>query len=420
MSSTERVGSLTPGTTYSIVLSACTAAGCTNSSQVKAETRETLPDVEEVTIDVRNRTSSSLEIEWSAPARPNGALLKFVLYAGNTVVYEGLARTYARHNMAANSYASYRVDVCNRVGCAPTRSFVLGSDESPPQGALMLEARALTSNQIELKWSPTAAFRPNGNIMYQVQVTGPFLFLNEDDDDDDDDGRIVAPRVATLNLLNATVANTKYGIMDRLIAYSTYALLVNATNSRGHVLSNRVEVQMPRGAPRLARPPRLTHALATQLKIEWHEPLLVNSDDRLFFYQVKYRSRRLWSRDDGWLDDDDDDDHKDDDDEKKVYNNEMSLFTVRTLATAFTLVDLEPSTAYSFRLTASNSFGECESKWSGEYRTLESQPSQQQPPTVLNFTCCSAYVSWTPPRISNGKICKYSVRKEKKMCVIEN
>jgi hypothetical protein len=85
----------------------------------------------------------------------------------------------------------------------------------------------------------------------------------------------------------------------------------------------------------------------------------------------------------------------------------ISIFPTRTLSTQFTLRNLQPYTAYSFQLTAINSYGECKSDWSEDYYTEEELPRQQMPPNVLNYTSTSAQLEWKPPLIPNGIILYY-------------
>lgn len=90
----------------------------------------------------------------------------------------------------------------------------------------------------------------------------------------------------SLNLLNTTIMNTKYGIIEGILPYSSYFLQVNATNRQGFVLSNRVRVETFKSGPQYLMPPQLVASTSSSIQIEWLEPILINSDDRIIFYMV--------------------------------------------------------------------------------------------------------------------------------------
>lgn len=87
----------------------------------------------------------------------------------------------------------------------------------------------------------------------------------------------------------------------------------------------------------------------------------------------------------------------------------VSVISSPTLSTQYTVKNLVPFTAYSFQLTAVNSFGECKSEWSEDYYTHEELPRRQSTPIVQNFTSRSAFIEWTPCSIPNGLILYYKL-----------
>jgi usherin len=130
----------------------------------------------------------------------------------------------------------------------------------------------------------------NGAILFSVYVEGPFLIEFSTKQEKIAYIRENKPLLeyVTYNLLNTTLANTKYGILDRILAYSSYTLRVNASNSRGFLLSNRVKVETLKSGPDDLLEPQLVSASSTSLQVEWFEPILINSDDKIIFYKVNY------------------------------------------------------------------------------------------------------------------------------------
>ena len=155
-----------------------------------------------------------------------------------------------------------------------------------------MESRATGANEIELKWLSDSIdiFKPNGHVLYSVFVTGSFLIdFTLSEAVEMKRKREPFTRQLTLNLLNTTVLNTKYGIIDRILPYSTYSIVISASNSKGFVLSNVVQVETFKAKPQLILPPQFVQSESKSMKIEWFDAILLNSDDRTLFYQVEFR-----------------------------------------------------------------------------------------------------------------------------------
>jgi hypothetical protein len=197
------------------------------------------------------------------------------------------------------------------------------------------------------------------------------------------------------NILNTTVMNIKYGIVDRILPFSLYNLKVIASNTKGQIESNTISVKTFPDKPDLVLPPELVKSEWCSLTIKWSQPILINSDDQLIYYQVEYRIKALWNE------------------QGPIYNdyfeNFKNIFAANTLATVHTLNNLNPFTGFSFRLVASNTFGTSVSHWSEMFTTNETNPMGQNSPLILNFGSRSAELNWTPPNASNGIINIYTI-----------
>ena len=195
----------------------------------------------------------------------------------------------------------------------------------------------------------------------------------------------------TLNLMNTTVMNTKYGILNRIIPNSIYAVQINASNSKGFVLSNKIEVETFKSGPDYLAPVELVYSNSSSLKIEWLPPFLINSEDQLFSYELVYRKKIVWNEFGPIL-------------EPEYEDNVISLFSNRILASFFVLNNLTPFTAYSFRLTASNFYGQTTSLWSQDFYTSEARPTSQTPIKVIHLTSSSVLVNFKQASRPNGFI----------------
>lgn len=85
---------LIPGTNYTLVLSACTNGGCTNSSKVAFKTLDALPDVYDIVIRALVQGDDYLVLTWNAPMFPNGILTYYILFKDELQIYQGLDRNF--------------------------------------------------------------------------------------------------------------------------------------------------------------------------------------------------------------------------------------------------------------------------------------------------------------------------------------
>ena len=56
-------------------------------------------------------------------------------------------------------------------------------------------------------------------------------------------------KIDTLNLFNTTIMNTRYGIIDKILPFSVYSLQINASNSKGFILSNKISLETFKSIP---------------------------------------------------------------------------------------------------------------------------------------------------------------------------
>ncbi len=190
--------------------------------------------------------------------------------------------------------------------------------------------------------------------------------------------------------------NTHYGIIDKILPYSHYSIQVNASNLRGYILSSQVQLTTFTSIPEGIIPPQKVKATSNTLQIEWYPPVLSNSADSMFYYQVEYRLKYMWNSQERI--------------ENATYEPKIiQIFTIKTISKFHSLQGLVPFTAYSFRLTTSNNFGESKSDWSDDYFTQEAFPQGQKEPQINEITARGAKISWQPPKVSNGFIRFYTL-----------
>lgn len=330
-----------------------------------------------------NKTSTSLTIAWTQPKYPNGLAKKYLVFMNDKKIFEDLGNNLTVSSLDASTFYNFYVIFCNQISCSePSRVFSLRTDDEKPHGILSLEANATGPNQVQLKWWLNDTSSP-GFLMYSVYFTGPFVFN-------------MTAKNATLNLLNTTISNTRYGVLSHILPFSEYIVQVIGSNSKGFLTSNCVAVQTWKTAPGMALPPKSVLTTPFSICLEWNEPLLLNSDDDLLFYQIDYRVKYLWNSS-GYI-------------ESPSYQDEVyQVLKEPSSSRSFTLTELRPYTAYSFKLAVSNSFGETTSSWSEDIITNESTPSNQSQPVVLAYGSSYVLLEWKAPNISNGLIINYNL-----------
>jgi usherin len=250
-----------------------------------------------------------------------------------------------------------------------------------------------------LKWysNQKNPFIANGQVTFGILVTGPFLI-------DLNSVQLIqylkqlkpVTEIKTINLLNTSVMNTRYGIMDRILANSVYTIQINASNSKGYILSNQVSVKTFQSLPEYIISPQFLTSNTNSMQIEWFDPVLPNSIDQIFYFQITYRIKYLWNAT-GPI-------------SFPIYEEKLvQVFSSKTISKFLTIDKLKPFTAYSFQLTVSNSFGQVQSDWSDDYLTQEDLPKLQQDPIISNINSNSIILKWQPPLYSNGLINTYHI-----------
>jgi usherin len=364
------------------------------------KTLESLPVVDDIVIYTINKTANFMSIEWSKPKYPNGQPNKYTLFMNDKQIYEGLGNNFNISGLSPNTNFKFHVVFCNNYGCSTSESYRLGTDEDKPRGTLVLEAKATGSNQIQLKWFADKAdpLVRNGQVVFAGYFTGPFLVDFNLSTDAIDFIKQNKPftKITTLNLVNTTIFNTKYGILDRILPYSEYVVQINASNTKGYLLSNIVKVETFKSSPDLLIPPQLVYKTWYSLKLEWYEPILLNSDDRILFYQIEYKIKYLWNSA-GII--------SNPTYERKIFR----VFSEKTSSTLYTLTGLRAYTAYMFQLTVYNSYGEEKSDWTLDYITEENVPSAQDRPSVIDYGSNYTMIEWRQPQISNGIITSFQI-----------
>jgi usherin len=161
---------LQPGEEYTYTVIAYNRKGSVESPPSKAQTYATSPSgVEPPTLTPES--STSLKATWRPPSSPNGQIVNYTLYEGNTLTYSGPPTQLTYINPGLSFYTTYtlRLQACTQRGCSLSQPVSARTLEAPPQ---QLDAPQLTALATEtgahagvrVTWLPPA--KPNGNLLY--------------------------------------------------------------------------------------------------------------------------------------------------------------------------------------------------------------------------------------------------------------
>ncbi|TRY59653.1 hypothetical protein DNTS_027396, partial [Danionella cerebrum] len=361
---------LEPYTVYTLVLEACTEAGCTRSTPQRVTTEEAAPSSQPPPT-VQEVDSRSVELRWSPPDHPNGRILQYHLQAVR--LEEGRLRneeddslrvktvfvqnhtqsvsfSYNMSGLLPWSRYKFRVRVSNAVGFTDSPWLTVQTKQAPPRGLAPPAVSQIEGkpNEVLVAWTPP--LEPNGIILtYRIQRDSVAYHFSFD----------------------ATV----YNYMDLDLNPNTlYLYAIIACSVAGCVTSEQTQIRTLESAPALVEPPTASDITSYSLNMSWTVPPIQNGEIVLYVLKVNgeevYRGKRL----------------------------SVSVF------------DLQPHVSYSIVLTACTNGG-CTSSLPILIKTIEAPPSGLPSPALKVTGPESVEVTWREPAHPNGVITGYELRR---------
>ncbi|XP_049320201.1 usherin isoform X1 [Astyanax mexicanus] len=359
---------LEPYTTYSLVLEACTEAGCTRTSPQPVTTEEAPPSTQ-LAPTVQNVGAHSVELHWTPPGQPNGRILQYQIVGMN--VEESRIRSdedetarakvlCTENAVEASSFSCnisglqpwnrYRfgVRVSNAAGSTDSPWLTVHTKQAPPSGLLPPVPSHLEGRPYELLVSWRPPLEPNGVLVsYRIQRDNvPFHFSFDS------------------SVLNYTD--------EDLTAYTNYSYAVIACTIAGCITSPSTTVRTLEAAPATVEPPVVSIITAYSLSAAWTVPSSQNGEILEYTLQVN---------------------------KKEVYRGKKLNVEV---------TDLQPHTLYLLILTACTSGG-CTASPSTPAQTKEAPPTGMLAPTLKVTGPESVEVTWKEPNHPNGVIMGYEL-----------
>ncbi|XP_039192169.1 usherin isoform X7 [Crotalus tigris] len=360
---------LDPFTEYTLILEACTAAGCTRSSPQQIWT-DAAPPASQMAPVIHLVNATSIELSWSEPINSNGKIMRYeVIHRHTKENASGENRTteeenivFTEYNTGSNTFVyhaqhlqpwttyEYKIRAWNSAGYTDSPWFAAKTSQAAPEGmaAPMFTYIPQNPSKIWISWSLPE--KSNGVLLsYKLQrndVPYPFSF-----------------DASTFNYTD-----------QGLLPYTEYNYLITACTLGGCCSSDRSRIRTLEAAPAIVSPPTLEGIHSTQINISWAPPQIQNGE--IIKYILKLN------------------------DEEQYVGK--SLFK--------TVLNLQPYTKYDITLVACTNGG-CTVSASQSAWTTEAPPLNLDPPMLLVTDSESLEITWKAPNNPNGKIQSYELRR---------
>uniref|UniRef100_A0A8B9DBN8 Usherin n=1 Tax=Anser cygnoides TaxID=8845 RepID=A0A8B9DBN8_ANSCY len=143
---------LHPFTNYTVTLTACTLAGCTESLHaLNISTPQEAPE------DVQPATAISfptfLLMSWSPPKTPNGIITQYILYMNGIPIYFGNGTKYVVKDLAVFTPHQFLLTACTLAGCTNSSQVTLFTAQLPPSHVDAPVLTVLDSRTIYVQWN---------------------------------------------------------------------------------------------------------------------------------------------------------------------------------------------------------------------------------------------------------------------------
>ncbi|KAJ8045141.1 Usherin [Holothuria leucospilota] len=371
---------LTPFTEYTLVLEACTSAGCGRGDRQTVITAEVAPD-NQADPTVGFVDSTSVQLIWKQPVNPNGVITYYEVIRRSPVEVvissrrrrdtddSSLTQTqvvYTEYNTNADLFNytdnallpfrmyEYRINAFNSKGNSQSNWVPIQTDQAPPTGVLPPSVTHISNvpGSLIVSWLPPG--EANGIIQaYRLQRndSAPFSFDIDDD-----------------------LTYTDTGLEP----FTIYGYTITICSGGGCTTSEVTTIRTLESAPIFVPPPTAEAISANEISINWTMPSLETGE--IINLQLKVDGEVAF---DG-------------------------------LTGVVVIPNLIPYQEYEFVLVACTSGGCSESRPAYE-RPFQAQPEGMAPPILRALDSRRVEVTWSEPEFPNGVILRYELRRDGKL-----
>ncbi|XP_044201958.1 usherin [Thunnus albacares] len=364
---------LEPWTTYTLILEACTSAGCTRTPPQHVTTAAA-PPASQPPPKPTLIGPDHVSLTWGPPTQPNGPIREYFLL-GRSLEEVGRGKsneedaerekvlfqetspqqtdTFSYTVTGLRPWTQYEFSIRTHNLAGHTRSpwVTVTTRQAPPRGLVSPTLSHLKGRPSEVLVSWTPPLEPNGVLQsYRIQRNNISFSFSFD------------PTV-----LNYTD--------EDLLPFSTYSYAITACTSEGCITSPYTNITTLEAPPATVEAPTVDTITSNSINISWRKPLTQNGE--VTEYVLKLNSQEVYRG--------------------RNLNTELS--------------DLQPHTSYQLVLLACTSGG-CTTSATMSTVTEEASPTDLSAPTLKVTGPESVEVSWGPPEHPNGIITGYELRRD--------
>ncbi|XP_028396319.1 LOW QUALITY PROTEIN: usherin-like [Dendronephthya gigantea] len=342
---------LTPFTSYTFQLEACTSAGCTKGSIQVVTTAEIPPDLLQAP-EFTSVNSTYVTLKWQPPVRPNGIIVLYQVFRTDTKF-----AVYNTSNINITSYTDsqvqpytkygYTIRAINSAGKTDSRVAFITTNQAAPELVHPPVIIAVTSTSVEMSWAPPGKL--NG-VVRSYTLRRNNTVVNH----------------WGFTILKYTDSSVKPNII--------YGYWLTVCTEGGCSDSDKTIVRSGEGQPGAVRAPKLTVLSAIAIRASWQPPIISNG------VVIRY---------------------------ELYMDNSLEYNGTRM---SYIKSELQPFSLHKFHVVACTKSGCTEGPWN-EARTHEAAPESLAAPTYTIFGPNVIEIRWTEPRKPNGVILYYTLQR---------
>ncbi|KAM9212500.1 usherin [Dugong dugon] len=356
------VTGLQPYRNYSFTITACTSAGCTSSEPFLGQTLQAAPQGVWVIPRHIIINSTTVELYWSQPEKPNGLISQYHLRRNGTLVFlgGGEEQNFTDKNLEPNSRYVYNLEAATGGGSSTSDDYVIQTPVwTPEEIHSPYNVTVNGPHSIFVAWTPPGILMPQMPAEYNVLLNAG------------SETPLISP-----------VGHHCSIVLDNLSPFTEYEIRIQACQNGGCGVSSRVFAKTSEAAPKDLSSPTLKALGPACIELTWTPPQKPNGVILSYFIH-----RRPAGTEEEFL---------------------LFVWSEGALEFTDTSDTLRPFTLYQYRVRAQNSRGSVESLWSSA-RTLEAPPQDLPAPWAQATSAHSVLLNWTKPESPNGIITQYHV-----------
>uniref|UniRef100_A0A3Q4AAY9 Uncharacterized protein n=1 Tax=Mola mola TaxID=94237 RepID=A0A3Q4AAY9_MOLML len=261
------VSGLNVYSTHVFILSVCTSAGCTNSSQVTMLTSQLPPGpLQAPTLTLLD--SRTILVEWSRPSQVNGVLEFYSIFLSHddaepVLAYNSseLFEDYTLRNLTPGTAYNITLAACTEGGCTLSPPSQAQTEESTPESVPAPLVTPLSPHAFNIRWTPPNS--PNGVITtYGLWLDG-VLILNSS-------------------------SSQRFSLLEGFTPWSRHMFRLQACTAQGCGKGPMVEARTLEMAPEGPILLELTDLSSRSLRARWTAPPRPNGN---LSYTLYYKSK---------------------------------------------------------------------------------------------------------------------------------